>query len=81
MKKLSLLTILLTVGEVLVAQPFVSEKIYQSSKPDSIHLEWGDLSGDGLLDIVVFSQDQGKTTAFTMIQHDSRHLSQRRVNS
>jgi gliding motility-associated-like protein len=71
MKKLSLLTILLTVGEVLVAQPFVSEKIYQSSKPDSIHLEWGDLSGDGLLDIVVFSQDQGKTTAFTMIQHDS----------
>jgi gliding motility-associated-like protein len=71
MRELRLLLLFLSIGKVLVAQPFIAEQIYQMPCPDTIHIEWGDLNGDGLLDIVAFSQSQGITTAYTMIQQDS----------
>jgi gliding motility-associated-like protein len=53
------------------AQPFVADTVYRLPLMDSLRAQWGDMNGDGKLDIVVFGKKDGKTGTFLLIQEDS----------
>lgn len=71
MKAIKTLMFLLICGGMLQAQPFSANRIYQMPQPDSIRITWGDMNGDGLLDLVAFSQKENRTESFVLIQKDS----------
>lgn len=80
MKK-NLITILLfLVTGAGIAQPFNGHLIDEIEATDSIAVRWGDITGDGLLDIIVLNQRGDQTEAHALVQQDSTSFQKFRLN-
>lgn len=75
MKKYILILLLLFAGITADAQPFLLEKIHDLPDYEDIQTSWGDIDGDGLLDVVVFAKLADQTAAYCLLQQDSVNFS------
>jgi hypothetical protein len=71
MKTFHIVIILLTISVAALGQPFHKQTIHAVEDVDSLTAQWGDINGDGKLDILVFQSLNDQTNAYVLLQEDS----------
>jgi len=71
MKIFHTVIILLTISVAAAGQPFHKQTIHIAEVADSITAQWGDINGDGKLDILIFQSANGQSNAYALLQEDS----------